>query len=90
MLVFAMPKAKLNPNWLFIAVRSGQETVEIPAGMIEMRVVACDECEAKYTIRHSRPFLKPEQALKQAEELNSRLLEHHRAGIEHIDVYCIV
>ena len=82
-------KTKLDPNWLFIAVRGGQTTVEIPAEMMEMTVVRCKKCNDAYSIRHSRPFLKPELAKEQAEKLAAILIEHHQNDIEHVDVYWI-
>jgi len=92
MLVFGMPtpKAKLNPSWLSIAVRTGQETVEIPADMIELRIVTCGKCGATYTIRHSRPYQRPELAQKHVEDINRKLLTDHERGTQHMDVYWIV
>jgi protein-tyrosine-phosphatase len=87
--VCQMAKAKINPQWLHIAVREGQTTTDVSPKMVTMMLVACDKCDAVYTIKHDRLVQDPKLAEKQARDFSRKLACHHEIGEDHTDVYWI-
>jgi hypothetical protein len=66
-----------------VAVKVGQSRE--PEGSVDMGVVTCDSCAARFTITHQAQHQDLEVAARQATWLERRLNHDHANGVEHED-----
>lgn len=67
-----------------VAIKFGQDSRK-PADTIEMGIVTCDTCSARFTINQDLHHQSMDAAEQQATWLERRLTHDHDAGVEHDD-----
>lgn len=67
-----------------VAIKFGQDSRK-PADTVEMGIVTCDTCAARFTINQDAQYQSMEAAERQATWLERRLTHDHEAGLDHDD-----
>jgi hypothetical protein len=67
-----------------VALKFGRDHRSTTAS-VEMGVVTCDSCSARFTITHEAQHHDSDVAERQATWLERRLIQDHENGLEHED-----
>lgn len=67
-----------------VAIKFGQDGRK-PEGSVEVGVVTCDACAARFSITQDAQHQSMDAAERQATWLERRLVQDHENGLEHED-----